>query len=255
MDIQVLGCSGGVSEGNRTTSFRVGEDILIDAGSGVGALSLDEMRAIRHIFITHSHLDHIHYIPLLIDTIFETVTEPLVLHGASVVLKALKKHIFNGIIWPDFTKLPSVENPVVLFNEIEAGESVQLGDLDFSAVAVNHVVPTVAYIVRDSSGAVFVFSGDTTTNDTLWDALNRLDRVDILVVESAFTNINIDICRKSKHYCPKTLAADLKKLKHRPKIYLTHAKPGDKLQIFQECCELIPDRSLHQLHSGQHFNI
>lgn len=254
MDIRVLGCSGGVSQGNRTTSFMVGNDILIDAGSGVGDLTLDEMRSIRHIFITHTHLDHIHCVPLLIDTIFDTVTEPLVLHGSAIALKAIKQHLFNGIIWPDFTKLPSAEKPVVVFDEIEAGESVRLGDTSFSAVAVNHIVPTVAYIVSDSAG-VFVFSGDTTTNDTLWDALNNLDKVDILVVETAFTGSDLELCEKSKHYCPQTLAADLKKLKHLPKIYLTHAKPGEQQQIFQECSELIPERTLHQMHGGQHFNI
>jgi len=254
MDIRVLGCSGGVSLGNRTTSFLVGEDTLIDAGSGVGDLTLEEMGKIRHIFVTHTHLDHIHCIPLLLDAIFDTVTEPVVLHGSAMTLKGIHDHLFNGIVWPDFTVLPSAANPVVIYDEIEAGESVQLGELNFRAVAVNHIVPTVAFIVTDSS-RYFVFSGDTTTNDTLWDALNELDRVDILIVETAFTNAEMDLCRKSKHYCPQSLADDLKKLKHQPEIYLTHAKPGEAEQIFHECSELIPERTLHQLHGGQCFKI
>jgi len=254
MDIRVLGCSGGVSLGNRTTSFLVGDEILIDAGSGVGDLTIEEMHRIRHIFITHTHLDHIHCIPLLLDTIFDTVTEPVVLHGSKIVLESIQRHIFNGIIWPDFTVLPSVANPVVVFDVLESGESIQLGDLNFRAVEVNHIVPTVAYIVSDLSG-VFVFSGDTTTNETLWQAINALEKIDVLVVETAFTDNEMELCRKSKHYCPQTLAADLKKMNHNPEIYLTHAKPGEAEQIFHECRELIPDRTLHQLHGGQRFNI
>ena len=254
MDIRVLGCSGGVSLGNRTTSFLVGKDTLIDAGSGVGDLTLEEMRNIRHIFVTHSHLDHIHCIPLLLDTIFDSVTDPVVLHGSSVVLRAIHDHLFNGVVWPDFTLLPSAENPVVVFDVFEAGESIQLGEMSFRAVQVNHIVPTVAYIASAPSGC-FVFSGDTTTNDTLWDALNELENIDILVIETAFTNSEMELCRLAKHYCPQSLADDLIKLKHQPEIYLTHAKPGEARQILLECSELIPERTLHQLHGGQCFKI
>lgn len=254
MDIRVLGCSGGVSLGNRTTSFQVGDDILIDAGSGVGDLTIEEMHKIRHIFITHTHLDHIHCIPLLLDTIFDTVTEPIVIHGSTVALEALHRHIFNGIIWPDFTVLPSAANPVVVFDVLEAGESIQLGELNFRAVEVNHIVPTVAYIVSDSSGT-FVYSGDTTNNETLWQAINALEKIDILVVETAFTDSELDLCQKSKHYCPQNLAVDLKKMKHHPEIYLTHAKPGEAEQILRECSELVPERTLHKMHSGQVFKI
>ncbi|MCW8887484.1 MAG: MBL fold metallo-hydrolase, partial [Gammaproteobacteria bacterium] len=180
--------------------------------------------------------------------------EPLVLHGSSVALQAIQDHLFNGVIWPDFTVLPSADNPVVIYDVLEAGESFQLGDLNIEAVEVNHIVPTVAYIVSDSDGC-FVYSGDTSTNDSLWSALNDLEKVDLLIVETAFTNSDMELCRKSKHYCPQSLAEDLNKLKLRPDIYLTHAKPGEAEQILQECIELIPDRNLFQLYGGQRFKI
>ncbi|MCG6872632.1 MAG: MBL fold metallo-hydrolase, partial [Gammaproteobacteria bacterium] len=70
MKLRVLGCSGGVGPGLRTTSFLVDEDILIDAGSGVGDLTQAEQEAIRHIFITHTHMDHCAFLPLLADNLF-----------------------------------------------------------------------------------------------------------------------------------------------------------------------------------------
>jgi phosphoribosyl 1,2-cyclic phosphodiesterase len=72
MRIRVLGCSGAIAKDCRTTSFLIDEDTLIDAGTGVGDLSLDEMRKIEHVFLTHSHLDHVAALPLMVDTVGAT---------------------------------------------------------------------------------------------------------------------------------------------------------------------------------------
>lgn len=251
MEIRVLGCSGGIGgSGRRTTSFLIGQNVLIDAGSGVADLSLDQLAGIRHIFLTHAHLDHIHMIPLLIDSVFDRIKQPVVIHALPHTLKALRDHIFNWVVWPDFTKLPSEESPVLVFQEMEPGERISVDDVHFSMIPVNHIVPTVAYTVEYPGGA-FAFSGDTTTNDTLWEGLNALERLDHLVVESAFSNAEIALCEMSKHYCPQLLAADLQKLRHNPKIYLSHAKPGEEDMIYQECRQLITERPLHHLTGGE----
>ena len=253
MEIRVLGCSGGIGgNGRRTTSFLVGDEVLIDAGSGVADLSLDELASIRHIFLTHSHMDHIHMLPLLIDSVFDRLEQPVVVHGLPHTLKALRDHIFNWVVWPDFTNLPSEDFPVMVLQEMEPGEHITVGDSHFSMIPVNHIVPTVAYVVEYPGGA-FAFSGDTTTNDTLWDGLNKLDRLDHLIVESAFSNGEMALCEMSKHYCPQLLAADLQKLRHDPQIYFSHAKPGEEEMIYQECRQLLPERTLHHLTGGEHL--
>ncbi len=251
MELRVLGCSGGIGgSGRRTTSFLLGDDVLIDAGSGVADLELEELAKIRHIFLTHSHMDHIHTIPLMIDSVFDGLQQPVVIHGLPQTIKALQEHIFNDIIWPNFSVLPSEEFPVMVYEPMKPGERKTVGDLHFSMIPVNHLVPTVAYVV-EYPGGVFAFSGDTTTNDTLWQGLNELDRLDHLIVESAFSNAEQAMCEMSRHYCPQLLADDLKKLKHNPHIYLTHAKPGEEEMIFQECCRLITDRPLSHLSGSQ----
>jgi cAMP phosphodiesterase len=251
MDIRVLGCSGGIGgNGRRTTSFLLGSEVLIDAGSGVADLSLDELAAIRHIFITHAHLDHIHMLPLLLDSVFDRLEQPVVVHGQPHTLRALRDHIFNWVVWPDFTALPSEELPVLVLQQMEPGEHVIVGDTRFGMIPVNHIVPTVAYTV-EYPGGVFAFSGDTTTNDTLWEGLNALDRLDHFIVEAAFSSAEMALCEMSKHYCPQLLAADLKKLRHNPQIYLTHAKPGEEEMIYRECRELIADRPLYHLTGGE----
>lgn len=251
MELRVLGCSGGIGGASRrTTSFLLGDEVLIDAGSGVADLELNELAKIRHIFLTHSHMDHIHTIPLMIDSIFDCLPQPVVIHALPQTIKALQEHIFNDIIWPDFSALPSQEFPVMVYEAMKPGDRETVGDMHFSMIPVNHLVPTVAYVV-EYPGGIFCFSGDTTTNDTLWQGLNELDRLDHLIVESAFSNAELAMCEKSRHYCPQLLAEDLKKLKHNPHVYLTHAKPGEEEMIFQECCRLMPDRPLSHLSGGQ----
>ena len=250
MKIRILGCSGGVGLGLRTTSLLVDGDILIDAGSGVGDLSLDEMAAIRHVFLTHSHLDHVAFIPLMLDSIFEQRAEPLVVHGQPATIEALQRHIFNWVIWPDFAKLPSADRPVLRYETMMPGQVMTMGARTFEMIPVDHVVPAVGYRVTCPTG-VFAFSGDTSTNNSFWAGLNDHERLDVLIVEAAFCNADVAISRLAKHYCPSLLAEDLKKLRHRPNIYITHNKPGDEDIIFAECSKALGDRTLHRLKSGE----
>lgn len=250
MDLRVLGCSGGIGEQLRTTSLLLNSEVLIDAGTGLGDLTLAEMSRIRHIFLTHSHLDHVAGLPLLIDSIFDRITTPIVLHGQEATIKAVQEHIFNNVIWPDFSLLPTIKNPVLAYEILKPGESYQLGDLNLHMVPVKHVVPAVGYILQTDRHTV-AFTGDTSTNDTFWPALNALERLDCLIVEAAFTNNDIKLSRQAGHYCPSTLAADLKKLKHQAKIYLSHHKPGAEAMILNECRQEITTHQVDSLHGGQ----
>jgi len=251
MRVRILGCSGGIGAGLRTTSLLIDDDLLIDAGTGIGDLSLPEMRRIKTVLLTHSHLDHTAGLPLLVDTIFETLDTQIALqvYAREETLDAVRKHLFNWIIWPDFTKLPRPEKPVLTFHEFAPGTARDFGKRRVTSVPVSHTVPAVAYIV-EQQGKVFAFSGDTAENDTLWDALNALPHIDALVVEAAFSNANEELARLSKHYCPKSLASDLKKLRHPVPLWITHLKPGGEDLIMRELQAAIPDRVLNRLDSN-----
>ncbi|MDH5181877.1 MAG: 3',5'-cyclic-nucleotide phosphodiesterase [Gammaproteobacteria bacterium] len=254
MELRVLGCSGGIGTHLRTTSLLINNDILIDAGTGLGDLSLDEMETIRHVFLTHSHLDHLTGLPLMIDSIFDRITTPVTLHAQPLTMQAVQKHIFNNVIWPDFSTLPSRAKPVLRYEVMEPGSICKIGDVSFESIPVNHVVPAIGYCVSSPTGT-FAFSGDSSTNDTFWNGLNKQPRLDVLIVETAFTNEDHPLSQQAGHYCPRTLGEDLKKLKHEPKIYLSHHKPGAETIIFAECRESIPDRELESLRSGQRIQL
>src|SRR5262245_7851069 len=99
MRLRVLGCSGSIGgRQNRTTSFLVDQDVLIDAGTGVGDLSLAELTMIDHIFITHSHLDHVDSIAFFLDSAGALRPQPVTVYATAPTIAILKKHLFNGDI-------------------------------------------------------------------------------------------------------------------------------------------------------------
>lgn len=254
MQIKILGCAGGIGTNLRTTAFLIDNDILIDAGTGLGDLALTDMSDIHHIFLTHSHMDHIAGLPLLVDSIFRICKQPIVVHAQRKTINALKTHIFNWVIWPDFSALPSKENPSVCFEVMAPGDKVTIRSREIEMIAVNHTVPGVGYSVSTAQATV-AFSGDTTTNDSFWEALNRYDNIDLLFVEAAFANHDIELSRISKHYCPLLLGEDLLKLKHRPDIWLTHFKPGEEELIFEQCRQALPDFNVRYLSGGEVFKL
>lgn len=140
----VLGCSGGIGSGRHTTCYRVDEDILIDAGTGITTLDFDALARIDHVFLTHAHLDHVLGLPLLLDAVGERRTRPVILHALPAVLDIVSSHLFNGKLWPDFRVIPSAEAPWVRFEPVQPAESVQVGTRRFAALPVEHTVPACA---------------------------------------------------------------------------------------------------------------
>lgn len=255
MQVRVLGCSGGIAKGVATTSFLIDDDILIDAGTGVCGLTLKEMQSIKHVFITHSHLDHTTSIPLLTDTLFERlIGNPLIVYAQSITLKVLREHMFNWALWPDFTVLPHKKDAVLQLKGMKAGSTIEIDGRTIEMIKVNHSVPGVGYRV-ESNGKSFAFSGDTASNENFWASLNKHKGLDLLFVESAFANKDAQLARIAYHYCPETLAMDLPKLKHRPEVYISHLKPGEESAIMKECKSALPDWKLRRLKSGNVFTL
>ena len=255
MKIKILGCSGGIGARQRTTAILVDDDVLIDAGTGLGDLSLEDVGKLRHIFLTHAHLDHIAGLPMLVDTVFDQrLDSPLEIYTQAETIAALRDHVFNGVIWPDFTRLPDAADPVLRFNEIVAGDRIELEDREFLAIGVRHAVPTVGFLVRKGDRHVG-FSGDTGTNTMLWETLNAVPTLDALIVDVSFPNAQRPLAEHSGHYCPATLAEDLQFLRHDPPIWLTAMKPGFEKLILEEVREVLPGREVRRLMDGDELRL
>lgn len=239
MKLKILGCSGGIGGDLRTTSLLIDDDILIDAGTGVGDLSLEQLTRINHIFITHSHLDHVACIPLLVDTVGSLRDTPISVHATPATLDILKEHLFNWKIWPDFTRIPNLQTPFMRYETLAVGRTVNIDGRMITPVPANHVVPTVGFHLDSGQGSL-VFSGDTTTNDALWSVVNQIDNLKYLIIETAFCNRDKDIAMASKHLCPSMLADELKKMTRQAEIYITHLKPGEAELTMQEIYQAVP---------------
>ena len=252
MKLRILGCSGGIGGNFRTTSMLLDNDVLIDAGTGVGDLSVAELCLIDHVFVTHSHLDHIACIPLMVDSVGFMRNKPLTIYAIEPTLEILRQHLFNWKIWPDFTQIPTPQAPLMRYQAIKLGHTVKLDGRKITALPANHVVPAVGYQL-DSGKASLVFSGDTTSNDALWEVVNRISNLRYLIIETAFANEEKELALLSKHLCPSLLAEELLKLKADAQIYITHLKPGEVELTMQEIGACVAGVAPAMLQNGQVF--
>ena len=234
MKVRVLGCSGAIAKDCRTTSFLLDHDLLVDAGTGVGDLTLEEMCRIDHVLLTHSHLDHVAALPLMVDAIAAQRSTPIQIHALQGTIDALKAHIFNNTIWPDFSRIPTPESPFISFHPLELGQTLCLAGKYVEVLPAVHTVPAVGYAVATPKGC-WVFTGDTEQNPALWARINQLN-VAMLVIETAFSNRERDLAKRSLHLSPHALASELDciaKGKNYP-IYITHTKPAETELIMAE---------------------
>jgi ribonuclease BN (tRNA processing enzyme) len=263
MRVRVLGCSGAIAQGCRTTSFLLDDNILVDAGTGVGDLSIDEMARVQHVLLTHAHLDHIACLPLLIDAVasprIASGAPPLQIHGLPATLQALQSHIFNGHIWPDFSHIPSAQAPLMQYRPLAVGQHLHIGGQTLEVLPAVHSVPAVGYAVATPSG-YWVFSGDTERNPAFWQRINHMP-VAQLIIETAFSNREKDLAVRSLHLSPSTLAQELAHINPQPPhprypIYITHTKPAETQLIMEEIARFdTPSHDIRWLQAGMVFEL
>jgi len=264
MKVRVLGCSGAIAKESRTTSFLIDGDVLVDAGTGVGDLTLEQMQRVDHVFLTHAHLDHIAALPLMLDAIAAgRGAAPVQVHALPGTIAALKAHVFNDLIWPDFTRLPTPQAPFMQFREIAVGQVLNIGGKKIEVLPAVHTVPSVGYAVS-AGGKSWVFSGDTGPNPGLWRRVNQLD-VAMLVIETAFSSRESQLAEASLHLSPSVLASELGQIQAGRlfPIYITHTKPAETELIMSEIRALASvsaggsraEHDIRWLQAGQEFEL
>jgi ribonuclease BN (tRNA processing enzyme) len=257
MNVRVLGCSGAITSSANdahdpggTTALLVDDDILIDAGTGVAVLNDDELARIHHVFLTHSHLDHMAYLPLMIDAVGDARGAPLTVHTSRATLEILRAHIFNNLIWPDFTRIPSPEAPSVRFEPLEVGEVFTLNGRAVIALPAEHAVPSMGFALS-SGAASLAFSGDTTTNPEFWTLVCALPGLRYVIVETAFPDAQIATAHAAHHYCPSLIADDVRGIGLKAELLISHLKPPHGAQILDELRAALPDLALRALRAGE----
>ena len=262
MKVRVLGCSGAIAAGSKTTSFLLNESVLVDAGTGVGDLSLDELARIDHIVVSHSHLDHIVSIALLADSVMRLRAAqgrpPIGVHALPATLAALRTHVFNGVIWPDFTRLPSAAAPVLALHPFQVGDRLEFAGVSGLVIEVleaMHTVPAVGFAVQGKAGgAWWVFTGDTGPNPKLWQHLRGRELAHV-VIETAFSDEETVLARISGHLHPGALDGELKQIEGSVDVHITHIKPGEVDAVMRQIGQLQTPHRVHALMAGQVLSV
>jgi len=251
MKLRILGCSGSEFPDHRPPAFLLDETLLLDAGTVGAVLTTAEQKEIRQVLLTHIHLDHVRGLAFLADNLLvggcETTIEVI---GTAATLHSLREHVLNGLIWPDFSLLPSPEHPILRYCPIEPGEPLKKNGHTIVAYPVNHSVPTVAYRI-ECDGTSLVYTGDTGPTDLIWREAGDLAA---LIVEISFPNMLKELALKTGHLTAELLGVELAKMPIRPqRTLICHLKPQHEDLIRAEAAALaIP--GLEILRDGMEFS-
>ncbi len=225
MEIKILGASGGDYNRFRSTSILVNEKTLVDAGAVVSLLNIDEIIKIEDVILTHPHIDHIKDLAMISDLIVKKRKKPLNIWGSKHTISVLKRHLFNDLLWPDFTRIPLKKNPTIRYRLLKSEKINQINSLSVLPVKVNHTVETMGFIIKDNK-ASFAISGDTGPTEKLWQFVNREENLKCIFIELSFPESQKDIAIDSKHLTPLMLKNELEKINKRDiPIFLYHMKP------------------------------
>jgi cAMP phosphodiesterase len=235
MKVKILGCSGSETIGHMPPGFLVNEVMMLDAGTITAALSIEAQSRITDILISHTHLDHIKSVLFLADNIIGRIRKPVNIHAIPKVLDAIRKHLMNDIIWPDFTKIPTAKNPVLAYAPMQLGKTVSIAGLRVKAIPMNHPVPAVGFLVSDGKSS-FLYSADTGPNEGLWKEAAKAKNLSAIIVDTSFPNSLEGIATLSGHFTPAQLHQDLTKAKvgFDVPVYIYHVKPVHKKKVISE---------------------
>jgi ribonuclease BN (tRNA processing enzyme) len=235
---RVLGCSGGELPHHRTTCFLVDGKLAIDAGALTSSLPLSRLLKVDDVVLTHSHFDHVKDVPLLADLVAGHRTTPLRVHASTGCARTLRRSVFNGELWPDFTRIPSAGSPVVELRPFSSRRAFQAGGLRFQPVPVRHPVESVGFVVSDGRSA-FAISGDTGPTTAFWKRVNATPGLKALLVEVSFPDELQRLADLSGHLTPRTLAGELDKLERADlPILLYHLKPAYEARLRRQVAAL-----------------
>lgn len=241
MKVRIIGGHGGVSPGFKATSYLIDEKLLIDAGSCACGVHIEEQMLIDHILISHAHLDHIKDLAFISDNCFGLRPRPFEVYSTPLVRSAIKTHLMNDIIWPDFTKIPSEDKPTIRFNIFEVEKTFELEGYKILPIRVNHPTDGVGFIIEKNDVSV-LFTQDTGPTDRIWEVAHTFKNLKAIFTEVSFPNRLKSVATVSQHHTPKSMQEEIKKMPEKPPIFLGHLKPNYQVELFKEIKALNNDR-------------
>jgi ribonuclease BN (tRNA processing enzyme) len=215
------------------STYLINDTLAIDAGCiGLYRSPLEQAR-VRHILISHTHMDHIASLPVFLENVHALGHDCVTIHGSAAVLDCLRQDLFNDRVWPNFIAYSVQGIPFLKLALLQSGQPVELEGLTITPVAVNHVVPTLGFIVADASSAV-VIPGDTGPTEEIWQLANDTPHLKAVFLEASFPDRMAALAARAKHLTPALFAQEVKKLRRQVLLVAIHVKALFHDQIVQE---------------------
>ena len=223
------------------TCFVIDDSVAIEAGSLAMSASPEQQSAIRDIVLTHAHLDHIAGLPLFIDDLFASLTEPVTVYATQPVIETLERDIFNWSVYPRFSELSNPNGPVLRYETFGQAEEFTVKHLTLRAVEVNHKVPSSGFLISDTSSTI-ALSGDTAGTDGFWNLINSDDQISAILLECVFPDELKELADVSHHLTPKRMALELEKCEKDCPVFVVNLKPMYCAAIVQQIERMRLDR-------------
>jgi ribonuclease BN (tRNA processing enzyme) len=251
MRITALGASGGIGRGAYTTSFLIDEHTLIDCGTGVGTLDIRTLISIERVLLTHSHLDHSGLLPMLADAHASHGGPGVTAYTQQETAEALTARMFDGALWPDYTRYPSVESPYLGFRPVTVGDTVQLPGAVATALPAAHTVPCIGWLVEGPKGAL-AFTGDTGPCPAFWQKLATVPSLTDVITEVSYHNAQSDLSAHFGHMTAHLLSPLADLLPENVHLWISHLEPGTEDAMMPEIlATLRAKREVTRLVHGQ----
>lgn len=223
------------------SSYLINDTIAVDAGTLGFYRTPQEQARVKHILITHTHIDHMASLPVFLDNVFSSQAECVTVHGISTVIECLKSDIFNDRVWPDFIRLSTPQLPILKLNILQERQPIQLEGLRITPIPVNHVVPTTGYLVEEKNSAILIVS-DTGPTSEIWDTARHVKQLKAVFLEATFPNRLGELAALAKHLTPAMFCSEASKLHRQVKFIAIHIKPRFHDEIVRELQSLhLPD--------------
>lgn len=254
MQLKVLGSSGSRAPGFHASCLLIDDQLLLDAGTVSIALSLEDQSRINDVLLTHAHLDHMVDLAFLADNMLGMRDQPIRVWGPKPVLDMVQEHLLNNKVWPDFTRIPDPERPVLQYCPLPEEGSVEIAGLRVRWEQTNHPVYTVGYLF-ETKGDAFLYSGDTSDTEAIWKLGRECSNLRGAFIETSFPNRLGDLAIKSGHMTPAMLEHQLAKLDRDDiPVYIFHMKQQYLDELHRELAQL-PHPNLTVLQGGEVYEI
>ncbi len=257
-----MGSSGASSPDRRSTSFLIGDELAVDAGSLASSLTLSDALRIRTVLLTHRHLDHIKELPLFLDNVYPSLLErrerprggrrgpggaskdgrrvPVEVGAERRTLSSLFRHILNDRLWPDIRRF---RPPMATFFTVIPGRRFTRMGLGIVALRLSHTVPSLGYVFRRGGSAAAIL-GDTGYRPEVFRALARIEGLRFLSIEASYPSRLPDLARAARHLTPALLERGLAVVRRAHpslRVLVTHLKPPWAGEVEMELAGILPE--------------